>query len=436
MSRPPRLSEKKAAKLKDDIVAGVKQTAIAKMYGVSRSLVSDIATGRIYKGIPWPEGGQPAPKRAGGQHKPIEGYDPTNKKILELEAEVVHLTEERNRERQRAKNNAKAEGLFKAMADELTEKIIPVKPLPKEQKSFASRKQIEEHAVLHLSDGHHDQVVTREECGGLERYDFPTSCCRAERLVDSTLQWTQQTLGDQFSFPVLNVLAYGDHTSGEIHGAATRSYFRFMMRNCIAIGKLHALMYRDLAPHFDQVNVVYVPGNHGRRSKKKDYHGAHDNWDYMLAEMARLYCQDIPNVSFLIPNSFSVNLDINGVGFNIAHGDDIRSQMGIPWYGLQRRQSRLQALAPLQSGPRVRYYCVGHFHQKGMVGAQDTETIMNGPWLATDAYTFNSLAGYTEPFQWLHGVNPKYGISWRMDLKLKDEFREAKGPQRYKIELE
>jgi hypothetical protein len=103
------------------------------------------------------------------------------------------------------------------------------------------------------------------------------------------------------------------------------------MKNCHAIGKLHALMYRDFAPHFEQINVVYVPGNHGRRTNKKDYHGAQDNWDYLVGLMAKLYCQDIDNVSFLIPDCFSVNLDINGVGFNIAHGDDIRSSMGIPW---------------------------------------------------------------------------------------------------------
>jgi len=187
--------------------------------------------------------------------------------------------------------------------------------------------------------------------------------------------------------------------------------------------------------HVPCINVVYVPGNHGRRSQKKNYHGAKDNWDYLVAKIAALYCEDIENINFLIPNSFSVNLDINGVGFNIAHGDDIRSSLGIPFYGLQRRQMRLQGLAPLQEGPRIRYYCVGHFHNKAMLGSHDTETIMNGPWLATDAYAYESLSAYTEPTQWLHGVSPKYGITWRMDIKLKDAKREALGPQRYKIEV-
>jgi hypothetical protein len=430
-----KITKAKVKKLKIDIKAGIKQTELAKKYQISRSLVSEIANDRAHADVAWPEG-KPVPKQAGGQRKKIEDYDPTDRKVQELQGEVLHLTEERNRARKQAKASAKFDGLFQAMTGVLTDRVIPIKPLPKVRKKSVPKGIITEHAVLHLSDGHHDQIVNPSECGGLETYDFPISCCRAERLVESTIQWTQNTLSSRFRFPVLNVLAYGDFTSGEIHGAAGRSYFRRCMKNCHAIGKLHALMYRDFAPHFEQVNVVYVPGNHGRRTNKKDYHGAQDNWDYLVGLMAKLYCQDIDNVSFLIPDCFSINLDINGVGFNIAHGDDIRSSMGIPWYGLQRRQKRLQALQPLLDCPRVRYFCVGHFHQKGMVGEQDSETIMNGPWLATDAYAYNSLSAYSEPFQWLHGVNSKYGITWRLDVRLKDAIREAAGPQRYQIEVD
>ena len=421
-----KLSPTVVTEIKRALLSGESQRRVAKRFGISCSYVNDIAKGRRQGTVPWPS----------PLEDTVKEYDPTNKRIQELEADVLHLTEERNRERQRACANAKTEGLFQAMASTLEEKLPRLSPLPPIQKLAKKKRPIEEHVVLHLSDGHHDQIVSPTECGGLENHDFKIACCRAERLVDTTIQWTQKTLGDRFHFPVLNILSYGDHTSGEIHRAASRSYFKQQMRNCLAIGQLHAAMYRDFAPHFDQINVVYVPGNHGRRTPKKDYHGAHDNWDYMIAEICRLYCQDIANISFCIPNSFSVNLDINGIGFNIAHGDDVRMQMGIPWYGLQRRQQRLQVLTPLQSGPRIRYCCVGHFHQKGMVGSGDTELIMNGPWISTDAYIYESFGGYTEPFQWLHGVNSKYGISWRLDLKLKDKDREAEGPCRYKIDLE
>ena len=165
---------------------------------------------------------------------------------MELEAEVVHLTEERNRERQKVKAGAKSAGLFKAIVAEMEQRVKPYTSLPTVL-DFRRKAKITEHCVMHLSDGHHDQVVRPEEVGGLEDYSFPVSCARAERYVDTVVEWTQDTLTPKFYFPVLWVLAYGDYTSGEIHKACERSYYRNQFRNCLAIGQLHALMYRDLA---------------------------------------------------------------------------------------------------------------------------------------------------------------------------------------------
>lgn len=424
------LNRKTVIRIKEAIVAGDKQTDIAGKFHVSRSLVSDIATGRVHKAVEWPQG-EPLPKRPGGQRKRHD-YDPTNARILELESEIVHLTDERNRERSRVKANAKTAGLFKAMVAEMDQRIRPMAALPNLVRP-RPKARIVEHVVMHLSDGHHDQVVTPEECGGLEEYDFPISCARAEQYTDSVIEWTQDTLAPKFYFPVLTVLAYGDHTSGEIHGHAERSYYRRQMANCLAIGRLHALMYRDLAPFFEQVNVVYVPGNHGRRTPKKDHHGAQDNWDFMVAKIAELYCKDHDNISFLIPDAFSVNLDINGVGFNISHGDDVKGNLGIPFYGMVRRQKGLIALNATQGGPRIRYFVMGHHHVASSLSDIDGELLVNGAWVGTDAYAYNSFAGYRKPSQWLHGVNPKHGITWRMSVNLKHE-HEKLGPKRYKID--
>lgn len=430
----PRLKAEKVKRIKTDLCKpDATQPAVAKKHRVSRSTVSDIATGRTHKNVPWPDGGPPK-KRSGGQRKPITDYDPTDARILELEADIAHLTEERNRERRKVKAGARDRGLFKAMADVLTEKIVPVNPLPRVRRPAGKKgKTIEEHVVMHISDMHADQVVRPEECGGLEEYNFPIACARAERYVDTVLQWTQETLAPQFRFPVLTVLAYGDFTSGEIHGHAARSYYRNQFKNCLAIGQLQALMFRDLAPHFDQVNVVYVPGNHGRRTPKKDYHGAHDNFDYLVAETARMHCRKLQNIQFLIPNAFSVNLDINGVGFNVSHGDDVRSNLGVPFYGMVRRQKGLIALGAMQGGPRTRYFCMGHHHTASSLGDIDGELIVNGAWLGTDSFAYNAFSGYREPSQWLHGVNQKYGITWRLNVKLKHK-AEKKGPRRYLID--
>jgi hypothetical protein len=53
-----------------------------------------------------------------------------NNRILELESEIVHLTDERNRERQKVKAGAKVAGLFKAIVGEMEQRIKPFTALP------------------------------------------------------------------------------------------------------------------------------------------------------------------------------------------------------------------------------------------------------------------------------------------------------------------
>ncbi len=415
-----KLNKEKVAEIKKLLMLGqLTQSQIAKEFNISRSLISDIATNRVWRDVPWP-----------GVEE-VKQPDPTDERVLELEAEVVHLTDERNRERAKVKAGAKVTGLFNAIAEEMNTRVKPFTSLPQLYKPRAKVKIVED-CVMHLSDGHHDAVVKPEAVGNLEEYNFPISCARAERYIDTVLDWTQKTLAASFSFPTLWVLAYGDHTSGEIHKACERSYYRNQFRNCLAIGQLHALMFRDLAPHFKQVNVLYLAGNHGRRSVKKDYNGALENWDYLVAEIARAHCKDLTNVSVVIPDSWSANVNINGIGFSISHGDDVRSSLGIPWYGAARRQKGLIALGAM-AGHRPRYFVMGHHHTMASLSDIDGEMLVNGAWIGTDAFSYNALAGFREPCQLLHGVSAKYGVSWRLPVKLRFD-GEQKGPIRYLID--
>jgi transcriptional regulator with XRE-family HTH domain len=408
------LSIEALKRIRKQLSEKVKQETIAKEHGVSRSLISDIACGRAYKD--------------GDQRE----CDPTNSRIQALEAEVVHLRGELSREKKHATANAKVAGLFTAMVDELEARIKPFAALPSAYIP-GQKGQITEHAVLHISDCHADAVVRPEEVGGLEDFNFQVACARAEHLVNTTINWLKGTLASSFHFPVLWWLANGDYSSGMIHKAAERSYYRNQFRNSLAIGQLHALMLRDLAAHFDQINVVYLAGNHGRLTKKKDYGGSQENFDYLIAEIAHTYCRDLGNVSFTIPNAWSINLDINGIGVNMAHGDDERSNGSMPWYAMQRKQKGLIALDGLRGGLRTRYFVRGHHHCAAGLPDLDGELLMNGAWLATDAFSFNAFAGYREPVQLLHGMHAKNGATWRLPIRLKHE-GEKKGPSRYQID--
>ena len=351
---------------------------------------------------------------------------------MKLDAKITQLSAENSELKRELKKRHMKDGLFKAVALAMEDWIVPLKPLPKTRFS-PKPTHVQEHLVLHLSDEHADQVVEPHRVGGMENYNFDVALCRAEHLVETTLDWTTNKLPNH-DFEVMHILANGDHVSGEIHGATQRSHFKNSFRNALAVGQMHALMIRDFASHFPTIKVYYTSGNHGRKTPKKDYYGPWDNWDYLVAETAKQHCADLKNVQFLIPESFSMNIFINGHGFHMCHGDDVTSWMGIPWYGLERKTRRLVSLHKSQ-GRNVDYFCFGHFHSCSTNADLKGEMLINGAWLATDPYSYDKFSGYREPMQMLHGVHQKHGISWRLPVRLKDTKVEAKGPRRYKVIL-
>jgi len=323
-------------------------------------------------------------------------------------------------------------GIFRAIVEEMETLVTPIEAPP--IKRYKTGGTVKEHLVMHVSDGHCDSVVDPEKVGGIETYNLKVALCRAERYVDKVIEWSQQTLANH-QFDTLWFLSYGDMTNGEIHGAAARSEYQNQFKSCLAIGQMQALMLRDLAPYFRQIKFIGLSGNHGRRTPKKDYHGAQDNWDYLINRTTQLYSRDLKNIEFQIPNAWSINVEINGHGFNIFHGDDIPSSFSIPWYGLERKTRRLVALNHSLGKP-AKYFVCGHFHAATTNADLKGETLTNGAWLGTDPYSYESRSGYREPIQLLHGVHEKYGVSWRMPVKLKDDEAEARGPQRYGCCLE
>lgn len=379
------------------------------------------------------QGSAPPPE---GEVKVKERPDPTSAEIHRLKGKIGLMEDELRHAKQTITSNAKTTSLFEMLAEHAATLITPFSPpkileLPDPAMEV---KTIEEHLVMHLSDEHADETVIPHQVGGFEDYNFPIALARAERYVDTTIKFTRQTLAN-YHFPVLWILAYGDHTSGEIHKSVDRSYYKNQLRNCLAIGQMHAMMIRDLSAYFPEINVLYLPGNHGRRSVfiKKDYNNPWDSWDYLIGEIASMHCAGLKGVKFHIPDAFNVVLDINGYGFHIQHGDDIPSWNSLPWYGIERQTRRLAALHNTQ-GRKVSYYVMGHFHKPASLGDLNGETIVNGPWVATNPYSYGKFASFTEPTQWIHGVHPKHGISWRLNVKLRHP-EEKQGPKRYRVQL-
>lgn len=359
----------------------------------------------------------------------VEAY--TVQGETKLATRLTKITDERNLLKKQNKALLRENGLFEALSIEIKDRVKPIFPF-KQIKLTGDKDKIQETVVLHLSDEHADSIVKPHQVDGLENFNLQIALRRAETLVDTLLKFTQKTLIN-YNFDTLVIMANGDHVNGEIHDATRNSAYGNAIRNSIAVGQMHACMYRDLAPYFKDVKIIYTAGNHGRRSLKKDHESPWDNWDYLVGETARAYCRDIKNTQFIIPESFSHCMEIEGHGFCIRHGDDIRGWNGIPWYGIERQTRRLQALSAAH-GRTVNYFCYGHFHTMSTQANLKGEMLINGSWVGTSPYVYNALAAYNEPSQLLHGVHKDVGVSWRLPIRLRSE-KEHLGPTRYHIDL-
>ena len=373
--------------------SGVTQVEVGRKFGISRSYVSDIVTGRAG----WAE----------------DGAD-----------QVQAAKDARTASRSRLTRSLRAEDLFSEAAEVAKQYI---KPLPKVKPPRFTKRvgAVEETAVLVLSDGHHDQVVRADSVGGLEEHNFPIALRRMETLCDSVSKFCTRTLTG-YNFDRLVVLNLGDSTSGEIHDAEKRSAFGSMFRNSLAIGALHASLYRDLSAHFPAVDVYNVSGNHGRRTPHgKEYSGPTNNWDWHIARIAEAYCTNTESIRFHSPDSFSTIVPIRGFGVHMSHGDDLSAPAGNPAAGLRKRFERQSAIhsgansvQSLRRGERIDVAVCGHFHTLTMCRGNGVTYISNGAFVATDEYAYNKLGVCNPPEQMLFGMHDRHCVTWSLPIQL------------------
>lgn len=371
--------------------AGHTQRDVARRMGISRSYVSDIVCFRVSDGDP------------------------------EQACKLQQLADAKRYAKSRLREGLRNEDVITHCAEIASESVKPLKPVapPKFKKRS---KAVQETLVVVLSDGHHDQVVRAEEVGGLENYNFAVSCRRGQAFVDATIKYAKHTLVG-YDFQRVVVLSLGDNTSGEIHEAERRSAFGNQFKNTMAIGGLHAAIFRDLAAHFPKVEVHALSGNHGRRTNTKEYPGgAHNNWDYMVNKVAQAYCSEQSNIQFHIPNSWDTVVDVEGYGIHASHGDDVAGG-GSPWLGLSKRHQRQAGIhrgqgCRFRNGDRIDYAVIGHYHTEGFTVGNGVGYVCNGAWLATDPYAYQKLGVAGVPSQWIFGVHKDHGATWRLPVQI------------------
>ena len=337
---------------------------------------------------------------------------------------------------------AQREGLMSELADiasgaPVRSEFVPLDPVMQDP---SKKKRISEDAVLLLGDLHADAIVPPEHVQGFEDFNFRAVCHRAEHMVDTAIRFLHEIMSG-YKFSRLYVFVLGDLVSGEIHNLKAHTEWRDTFKSCLAVSELMAMILSDLSRWFDSVHVVCVPGNHGRRSTRIDWKAPTENWDWLVMQQTKIRCQaaiDSGHLDIQIPEAWSTVVEVQGFNFLLQHGhQNKQNSLGLPHYGLDRRMKHLITLGAVRKIV-YHYFIYAHYHRPLEMDQPTGSTFINGAFPATDEYTLEELAGYTDPRQLLFGVHPEKGATWRFPINLRRTdwaSSEKTTPKRYQISI-
>lgn len=275
-----------------------------------------------------------------------------------------------------------------------------------------------EEAALLFSDTHAGEVVKAEQTLGMNAYDWDEMLVRMARMQASMLSHLEH-----FSAPVrtLHLWCLGDMLSGDVHDELTATNDRPGAQAAVDFGHELARFIEELVPHFEQIKVAGVPGNHPRATRKPSAKDAHNNGDWIAYKVAEALLAKHPSVRCDFPRASYATVTVaDRWRVLLMHGDGIRSSMpGVPWGGVVRRVTVLEQQFAAAKQP-IDYVCMGHFHTANALDGVGVETFLNGSVKGLDEYSLKSFGSGRRPAQRLLTFHKKRGVTGMRWLNLID----------------
>lgn len=352
-----------------------------------------------------------------------EGYVPPENKILDeaesylkddeetaLKRELISVQAELRRARSIIRQYNDRSSLEDRIAGDIRRAMEnnPYAPmLSKKPRSKKEASPSEHEMLLLVSDAHYPEVVNPDEALGIE-YGPETVRLRLEHLVDRTLRLKEI---HENSYPIgkITVAVLGDMLSGNIHE-------ELEITNAMPMGDAltnMAYMLHDMgsefADEFDEVEMIIMPGNHPRLTKKPRNKQKWDNFEYIMGQFVAALAQGKYDVA--IPKDIVYTHEVFDMKIGMTHGDGSKaaSFAGIPFYGLKNRANANQAMRSVLGLDRLDMLVMGHFHQLLTWTEGDCHIFINGAIKGGDEYSIVTRSSATEPVQALLTFHEKHG---------------------------
>ncbi len=280
-------------------------------------------------------------------------------------------------------------------------------------------------AVLHLSDIHiGKRTVTYNHLVAAERLVLLTE--KVARIIN--IRRSHANIDD------LRIYLGGDLAEGEgnIFPGQAHEIDQDIVEQCAKYGPSRvAELILSLLQVVKKITIKAVPGNHGRNG---DRHAARrNNYDSWLYQILRLTVDKAlatnpkrrKDISWDMPfdrpagHEWYANDRVLGWGCMIIHGDQIKSQLGYPWYDAGRKCANW---ANTNKEP-FDYLFMGHFHTEAGFDVGGRRVMASASTESDNSYAAEHFASAGTPKQRLCFFDKKYGLINEHPLYLSDDRR-------------
>ena len=268
-----------------------------------------------------------------------------------------------------------------------------------------------------FSDLQYGLIVNKVEVGGLGFFNPEVARKRMEYLINvigRILEYYPNKPEE------LYIACLGDNIENAYMQDNQQSRISFgICEQVVEMSELLVDMIVALSQFFPVIKLfAVVGGNHGRMGKKRNSASPTDNFEYLIYHFVKQRLEGMKDIHFEFTKAKHMIVEINDWKFWLEHGDTVRSWMGVPFYGIKRELSNINAMLG-KFHEHADYLLAGHFHTK----AAFEDIFMNGSFVGGDAYSIGDLRRMDLPYQKLLGVNKKHGVVWDRNICLIDDPR-------------
>jgi hypothetical protein len=271
--------------------------------------------------------------------------------------------------------------------------------------------------VLKLSDWQIGEVILGSETDGFGEFNWDIAQARVAQLTAKVIDWVEMHRRGGFSVPEMHIFSEADIVSGNIHYELEVTNEFPAPEATAKAGMLLGETFSKLAAHFDKL-VVWEESadNHGRLTKKNQFkQGARNNFSYLAHQIANMYVRNHKNIEIHEGDGMSILANVLGKKFLIKHGHTVKSQLGMPFYGIDREKGR-EAVRRMGTDKNFDYMSIGHWHVPGMING----ILINGNLPGTTELD-HGLGRSSDPSQVSFFVHPKWGVfdwtAWKFKPK-------------------